>query len=265
MHTKTVVITAVLFVVCLSFGAVNCCASETPSGTKDLRAEFDSKYEAWVLAQGKWISENPFLSYTAILPEEKALVAMGPSVVPFMIEKFEKELSNPEWNDRFSGANLEIVWFITCKKFREDEWPEGKFGDHQAKMEMYVKWWKEGRKKLPETFNTLYAELESLPKNPESESDKAKEKDILDRIRSQGVEALPLIIQKIKGGDKRFLPMVAIMKRFTDADAVIATKLSPAELKAREDQLNWSTEEALAWWEANKERLKFPGSVVDIK
>ncbi len=226
----------------LSLNSMAYASTNSPQGGKELAQLFETRYQAWKVARAEWIQQNPFLSYTPVLPEERAIIDMGPSVVPFIIVMFEQELSDPTWDNQSRSNMLGLISMITWKAFRDkNDWPEGKYGNHEIEMALYVKWWKEGRKETPRKFADLYVKWDQF-KN----EDKTKEADeTLDQIRFMGIEVLPLVIQKISDGDERLLPFInKLMRKNVVED-------------------HPTRESVLKWWQANESLLRFPDPPVD--
>jgi len=161
---------------------------------------------------------------------------MGPAVVPFIIEKIEQDLSERKWDNRLRSSVLGLLSRITKKRFRKSEWPEATYGRHDTHMELYVRWWKEGRKETPRKFAALYAEWDKFLRD--GKTDKAEK--TFDLIRSMGIEVLPLVMEKIQQSDNRLVPLVSKITR----KKVGGDKPTRASV--------------LDWWKANQAALRFP-------
>lgn len=215
--------------------------SRADSKQAELRAEFESRLNAWLAARNRWIGEHPYASFLEDLPEQQAIVEMGPPVVPFLIDMFDEEIAERKWDNRLQADIVGMLMRITWKDFPKSEWPSGTYGRHSEAMRLYVKWWKKGRKKTPQQFAKLYADWDRQVK----EGQTAEAEKTLDLIRRMGIEILPLITKKIEQGDDRLAPFVNKLMR--------KEVLKPnADRKA-----------ALDWWKANEAKYKFPDPPAD--
>ncbi len=186
------------------------------------RELFENRYRAW----RTWVGDHPYLSTYTTSPEFQAIVALGPPVVPFLIEKIEQ---NPE------DFHLEVaVHRIAKKRFDKTEWPQGKRGDAKTAAEMYVQWWKVDRFKTGERFAELYGKWKSLKaEKKDKEADKTYQ-----QIVDLGLPVLPYLLDKVEQQTK-FVPAIS--------------KLSDGELdpKARVKDIK-------KWWKKNKQRFELP-------
>jgi len=224
-----------------ALSATSADTSGASGGQGTLRSEFQSRLDAWLAARDKWIGEHPYASFLEDLPEQQAIVEMGPSVVPFCIDMFDEEIAERKWDNRLQADIVGILTRITWKGFPKSEWPSGTYGRHSEAMRLYVKWWKEGRKKTPEQFAKLYADWDKQVK----EGKTAEAEKTLDLMRRMGIEILPLIMKKIEQGDERLVTFVNKLLR--------KEVLEPnADRKA-----------ALGWWKANEAKHKFPDPPAD--
>jgi len=207
-------------------------AGEAVVETEGLRAEFEARYQTWE----QYIQDNPHLS-TWMGREFSRIVALGPQAVPFMIEKLE------EGPDYFGLSSA--VLMICRKGFPRDEWPEGKLGGSVTGARMYVDWWRNRRHLTPQKFEALYSRWLTVRDSGDSEASKNLARD----IARLGLDALPLLVEKIRDGDDR---CVAIFSQIIFYG------------KAWDED---SPQHVIDWWEANREEwtLPPPGSApVDI-
>ena len=160
-------------------------------------------------------------------PEFYEILKMGTPVVPFIIEKLEK---NPE------DYLLEVaVRRITKKGFDANKWPPGQKGGAITAAKLYVSWWREDRKHTREHFDQIYSEWKQYKAQK-------REKEIQLKLKSfkfLGIDALPFLIEKINGGD---LDLMQIIEYLTNRKIKKTTTIP---------DLN-------AWWEKNKEKWTLP-------
>lgn len=222
---------------------------DPPPGPKTLRTEFETRYWAWIYALREWMGKHSMSSATAILPEEINIVNMGPIVIPFIIEILDKDKQANIFGNQnqLRSRVLGMLHMITAKQFAKGEWPtDQEYGSLTVMEGMYINWWRNERKLTPQKFNEMYAQLNQLPRDAQYD---ARSQEILDKIRGLGIEALPLIIEKIRKGDNRLLPAIRIMIRFAGVqdDAFVV-----------DGKDTWSAKTLLKWWKTYKERLTYP-------
>jgi len=122
--------------------------------------------------------------------------------------------------------NLKVaVTEITKKWFTEDE------RKNNSIENLYISWWNEGYKQIPQQFEKLYGEWNNLKK--QNKGKEAKEK--FQEIEYLGIPALPSIVDKIEKGDNNLIPLVSY--------------LTNNEIKE-----NATAAECVAWWKANKDK-----------
>jgi len=204
---------------------VGLCGPQGSAQPAAVRRAFDEKYAAWRAALGR--SDVGLLSDLSSLPEYTAIEALGLSAVPLIVERIEQE---PE-DFHLAGA----VAHITKRYFGQSEVPEGKLYDARSQAQLYVRWWRQGRKETPRAFEALYDAWRTLKRHNETGQAAAKYQSIV----WLGIDGLPLIMDKVKAGDADLLPAV---NQLTD--------------NALGDQP--TTASAVAWWEANKEKWTLP-------
>lgn len=198
------------------------------AATQLTREQFEARYCEMKQARDQWFQENPFSSAT---PIPFKIIKLGTQAVPFIIEKMEQQPTGDVSADLCTS-----MWMITWKRFPEPEWPKGHYAGPDVEMELYVDWWKNGRRQTPAKFARLYTEWKKAMKKGESK----EAQQYLDEIKDMGIEALPLIMVKIKAGDDRLISLVSKIMR----KPVGGEKPTHASI--------------LAWWKANEKSLKLP-------
>jgi hypothetical protein len=203
----------VLAAICVTACVATCFAAT--SGGED-RSVLDARYQAYKQSCETWLQDHPGASWRY---PGKELVEMGPSAVPFLIEKMAKG-EDPQFFPREHAA----CCLITKKRFSATEISDA--AQNHVLPELWVKWW-QGRSETPQKFAATYAGSKT--------SDSAKAE-----IRDMGVDALPLVVEKIRGGDEKMVPLVnEIMGREVGS--------TPASI--------------LEWWTANEKNVKLPDPV----
>ena len=151
---------------------------------------------------------------------------LGPMVLPYIMEKVTQT----------KDMNFTLpLSLITGKRFSKSEWPEGTYGDSRTLIILYIDWWEKGRNLTPLQFNERYARLMEL-----RDADKKDEvSECRDEIRKLGIAALPMIIEKVKEGDKELIPIVS---RLTDGQV----------------EENASIPQCVEWWRDNKQKWLIP-------
>lgn len=198
-----------------------------------LKQAFLIRYDAWVDAIGAYLGAHPAANAYPVLPEERALLNMGVSIVPVVVEIFDQDEKDSKLSENDRMRMLTLVSMITWKQF---DWRKYDTTTLRNQMHLFVKWWKEDRKRTPQILNDLYPKWDALMK-----AGKTKEADdILEEIRDMGIDALPFIVGKVRDGDVRLAGFVRKL--------------------ARDYTLEESTprETVLTWWEKNKDRRTLP-------
>lgn len=190
------------------------------------RETFENRYQAW----RTWVAGHPYLSTYTTNPEFQAIVALGPPVIPFLIEKIEQ---NPE------DFHLEVaVHRIAKKRFDKTEWPQGKLGDAKTAAGMYIQWWKDDRFKTGERFAELYGKWKSL----KAEKKDKEAEETYQRIVDLGIPVLPYLLDKVEQ-ETEFVSAIS--------------KLSDGELAPRAKAIDCKD-----WWEKNKQKFELPNQSV---
>jgi len=247
----TLLLVMVCFAAVLPALAADAPTPPTPPAKVDVKAVFDTRYQAW----REWVAKNPNAQNPIGNKEFNSIVALGAPALPLMIAKMEQ---SPD-----EAVMLEYaVQRITFKVFAMDELPKEKVGDEHARAELYIKWWKEGRKSTREQFEKVYADWKALKKdgetplsNQELVYDNATKTIVrrgdartpfavdYDKMRNMGIDVLPLIVEKVQAKDYDLLPLFG---ELTGGRAQFK-----GDLEARAKSL-------LNWWEKNKERVQIP-------
>lgn len=185
----------------------------------DLKTVFENHYQSWK-AHCKKVETSSLIEDRFDSPDYRAIVSLGPAVVPYIIEKMheDKEFIWSAWT--WSA----ITGVITNPNI--NPWAK----------ESILSWWKGGRKQTKERFESLYTKWKSY----KSRGMSVEANKILKSIRAAlGIAALPLIVEKARQGDKE---LVSVMSELTGG-------------KVRDKA---TVTECLAWWQANKQNWLIP-------
>jgi len=188
---------------------------------QNIEAELQKRLEAW----GKYLDEHPTSSSLTGNKYYRNIIDLGMPALPYLMEKIEKG------NWALSGA----VGKITKKRFEEYERPKDYAGDSKSYAKVVIQWWPKGRKLTPQHFGQRYSQWKNL--KGEGKEDEAKKKS--EEIRSLGIAALPVMVEKVKEGEKELIPLIS---KLTDG------QVDP----------NASPSQCFAWWQDNKEKWLIP-------
>jgi hypothetical protein len=211
-----------------------------PSGS--LSREFELRYRAWRTEIGPSYSDDvdsgmpPFARPSAA---RDRLVALGVSSIPVAIERSD-EYGVPfvlrcitKWRldrRRARGLNGERIWVYS-------EFPDVSRSDRDSfdGRRLAWRWWEEAEVLVPR----LFAERYRLWKEAATQGSATEVARQLDRLRDLGVWALPLMIEKVRGGDGDLIASVSYLTdRALPEDATAA--------------------ECLRWWDEHKADWRVP-------
>lgn len=192
---------------------------------------FKQEYEAYLKDSKDDYEESPVRS-SSLGPRGfkrmHKIAKLGPAVLPLLMEKLE------ETGDL--GLSFPVS-LITKKSFIESEWPQGKYGDGITEARLFVQWWNNGRKQTSRYFAERYFKWRNLKDLGKEREEDAKAE--LENIRALGIAALPMIMEKVKQGDKELIPIIS--------------KLTDGQIEE-----NASISQCVAWWRDNKSKWLIP-------
>jgi hypothetical protein len=206
--------------------------SACQAGEDEDRKAFEERYATWKT----WVGKNLVSSDLSASKEFFSIAELGPSVIPFVVEKIE---TNP---DDYDFALVGVISRLTGYWFKLGEWPENEPGDerfdfNKRRVLTYIRWWKKGRFKTGERFTEQSAEWHKLQgAGKTEEAEKA-----FRRIVYLGTPVLPYLIEHVEKAPEF---VVAISRLTTRWDGGMPTNATPSECKA--------------WWEQNKARYELP-------
>ena len=227
----------------------------------DTARNFARLYAAW--REYRESGAVRILSHAAPMFESrqfKDIVALGPRVVPLLVEKLE---SDPNcWP---LGKAIEEVARLKLRR-RYDKIARrtvfADFPEMPERVNPYAYWWRTGRRMRRTKFDgayekwkaarlsgvtTLRTEVAAL--QPESFTienvvHKTSLGEAYEEMRSMGIDILPLLIQKFNDGDHDLLPLFG---ELTDGRGI-------THIGSLKDRVRFTLE----WWEKNKEDWLLP-------
>ena len=169
----------------------------------------------------------------------RKIIEIGVPVLPYIIVKIREDrtlchalFKITRWRYHIERQGLdpsEYVWIV-------EEFPElQQRNGPPNRVELWLYWWREGRKKTPHQFDSLYNEWKQLKESGDSE----KAGEAYMNIYRLGIIALPFIIEKIESGDTALIPLIAM--------------LTTGEIKR-----DATIKECVEWWQNNKEKWYIP-------
>jgi hypothetical protein len=236
---------ALLFAALAMFPSPSSCAPDP--GDPDphnavLRAEFERRYTAW-----RGTEKFTALSDVTKLAEIESfheIVLLGPSAIPFMIERIEE---SRRMSDPFGHILHIAVRRITKASFPPAadvvSWWKSR-GDLPARFEKHYTNWKQARAKGPLVLQTEQHVYNDSTKRIERKLTETELGQAYKALRDLGIDALPLIVEKVKAGDLDLLPLFDEL-----TDGIGHTYVGTLQERAKF---------TLNWWEANKKDWLVP-------
>lgn len=210
--------------------------AEDQASSSDIKEKFEQAYQAYIRPTTRpttcTLWDNMYTLRSNIGSVEKSrhlhdIAELGVPALPYIVEKMKET----------NGFRLNLPFFIITKKtFEESDYPEDPKArkDARAGNKMVIQWWEEGRKETPQRFSNLYAEWKHL-------REAGKDKEATSKyymIRNLGIDALPLIVQKIGQGDSELVPIVAYLDNDVSSTATVS--------------------QVVSWWAENRDKLTLP-------
>lgn len=223
--------------------------------------EFELRYTAW----RAWVENHPLSSDHTSCQEFKDIIALGPQVVPVVIEKLKTDRYT------FVFALSSVIRAITQVRIPKEKWPEKGYGSSNAAVGVYINWWDVDRVKTPVLYDEYKQKWNSL-----KDSDNTEKSDfglpllwvnqvayggqwglveyqrrhvtemgtVYSSITDLGIDVLPLIVRDIEKGYLDFIPIFVEITRLD-----IGSDRSTAPQRAQF---------ILAWWEDHKDEWTIP-------
>ncbi|PIX77529.1 MAG: hypothetical protein COZ37_02220 [bacterium (Candidatus Ratteibacteria) CG_4_10_14_3_um_filter_41_18] len=201
---------------------------------ENVKKQFEAKYQAW-----KGYISRPEIMVQSIAgprfecPQFQEIVKLGLPALPYIVRKMEE---NPD--EQFLWKAIEEITKVKIRgKYDKQKntiiFPD--FPDLKPGENVYLYWWREGRKQTPQLFGKLYSEWKELQiAGKEKEANEKYRK-----IKNLGIVALPYIMEKIKQGETELIPIVSYL---TDESIKKDAKVS----------------KCLDWWNRNKDKWIIP-------
>jgi hypothetical protein len=196
------------------------------------RKLFEKCYAVWKT----WVEGHLYMSDLSMSKEFGDIVMLGPSVIPFIVEKIE---TNP---DDYDFSLVRVISRLTSYRFGPGDWPDSEPGDerfdsNKRRVLTYVRWWKEGRFKTRERFVEWDAERRRL----KAEGRVGEAGSVFWRIIDLGIPVLPYLIEHVEKEPEFVKGIARLTIRW---DGGLPTNATPSECKT--------------WWEQNKARYELP-------
>ena len=218
----------------------------------DLRAQVDALRHQARQELAEWTQSQPWkeklrsdwtpLPFYEKNPTVARLRALGPAAVPYFLECLDDEfcpgalshITKWRWHEeRYGNDPRQFYWTI-------EELPGEKWDDLPS-LDLWPRWWKEVRSRIPELFAQRVARWREL-KQAGKTDDAAKE---LEKIQDLGLDTLPLIVAEVEKGEDGLIPALAYL---SDAPWAPEAKLAPASTR----------EQCVQWWTKNKDKYIIP-------
>ncbi len=200
---------------------------------ESIERQFEAKYQAWrvYISTPELMIQSKATSHFTC-PQFQEIVKLGVPALPYIANKMETT------NDQFLWKAIEKIARVKIrgeydKRKNMVVFPD--FPNLRPNEDVYLYWYRSGRKQTPQRFESLYQERKIL-----QSQGKAKEaQDKYQKIKDLGIDALPYIMQKIQQGDKDLIPLVSYL-----TDNTVKADASAAE--------------CLGWWKENKNKWIIP-------
>ncbi len=201
---------------------------------ESIREQFESKYQAWK----DYVSRPEVMVQSIAGPrfkcqEFREIVKLGLPAIPYIVCKIEE---NPDEQLLWKAIEEITKVKIRGKYDREKNmvlFPD--LPDLEPGQDVYLYWWREGRKHTHERFEKLYSEWNTLA----AQGDQKQANEKYQKIKDLGVPALPFIVKKIQEGDSDLVPALAYL---TNND--VSSTATMAQI--------------VSWWAENKDKLTLP-------
>jgi hypothetical protein len=223
-----------LTAILLLFVAVMYCSSAQGSAgiqsfsDKELEELVEREYDAYQKIRSEMRDSVRGIMEPEVLRHLQNISRLPPQALPFIIKKLEET----------GDATLAMpLGRISRKFFYESEIPKDSLRDSKAHAALHLYWWREGHKKTGEYFDRYYKEWCDL--RAQGKEEEAKE--ALRLAMFVGIAGLPYMTREVGKGDAELIPAIS---------KLVSGRLDP----------NATTQECLAWWEANEQKwlIAFP-------
>jgi len=157
--------------------SLSCAAQRGGAGGDDVRAAFETEYQAYLEAP-----PPPIESSVGASDEQRmrlvAIAELGPTALPLLIERARAT------GDRRLTLPLGIISRVS---FRHGHWP-GALSKRQ--LDLFMEWWEGGQELTDEMFREAYAARD------------------YERIDALGWAVMPRIVEKLREGDDKLMDAV---------------------------------------------------------
>jgi len=207
---------------------------------ENINVDFEKEYQNWLaLINMPEIYLSSISTLRTDNDEFRKIIQLGLPVVPLLINKIKQKSVNSQWLPfavvSILKMKIDTIFNKNLNKFIYIDYPNF---DNKENFILY--WWDEGRKETSSIFNKYCAVYEAAVK----ENGKDVSKELLMKIKGLGIDALPYIVEKMKGGYEYLIPV------FIDLTTVKDSEKNLKETSTKE--------ECFKWWEENKEDWLLP-------
>lgn len=211
--------------------------------SEEMETIFEQKIKLWKESRILKAKPGEIIIYSGEKIKTKEfydIVALGPDIIPLIIEKRKNNhsltfllptITKAYAKNYFDKGEKVYIWpdypefLYTPKHWRKDP------NKHAKNIWEY--WWDEGRKLTPKLFKKKY----DLYVNAQKENDKEKVKYYFEEIKNLGIVAFPQLLTQIQNGDKSLIPIFSYW-----SDGKVLSNASIAD--------------CTKWWEENKNKYK---------
>ncbi|MHB0937611.1 MAG: hypothetical protein ACYDCO_06140 [Armatimonadota bacterium] len=249
---KSLFIIRIMLPLILLFAGMAACAQATDPAAKPAPEPFQARFDRSFAAWQNWVAGQPDRALLTIGEEFREMVDLGPRAAPLLAEQMLAAATPRE-----GAALAEALARVTDKRIPRAQWPEGKYLDPVVRLDLYTRWWKDGRGQTSAEFDRLYARWKELKAQglvfvrdvyvvtyddetktvvPKRDLQRTELADVYDALENMGIDILPLIVEQFAAKDYDLLP---IFRELT-------------HIVPRGRNLDEKVAYCVKWWEANK-------------
>ncbi len=201
--------------------------------------QFEARYKEW-----KTYISRPEVMAQSIAGSRfkcsqfREIVKLGLPALPYIIQKMRM---NPK--DQLLWKAIEEIAKVKIRgKYDKEKkriiFPD--LPDLEPGENVYLYWWRKGRKQTPQLFDNFYSEWQGLKKEGKEKEAKIK----YQRIKELGIAALPYMVEYVEQGDS---DLINAISELTEGAITESTKPS----------------ECVDWWNKNEEKWTIPADTQD--
>ncbi len=221
------------------------CSPYAPAQPPDVRADFDEHYEKWRIDCAA-VATSSLLESRLSSPHFRAIVEMGPTVLPMLVERSVDD-EGFTWG---AWAFAEIARIVPdpksypwCAESLSEWWAAGPKRSEERFAELAARW--RGLREAGETV--LWSEEAVFQTDQQWWKVRREETALGETFRALtalGIVILPAVVEATRAGDLDFL--------------WLARELTGGEAMVIGDTARDKADSFLQWWEANKQDWLIP-------